>query len=69
LNLTNNKSNIFVNLFSEDKRKNYIAYRKEKVLKFKKQLKKNNMWYLLLDNRQKLFRTLFRFFASENGKK
>lgn len=69
LNLTNNKSNLFVNLFSKDKRKAYIAYRKEKINKFYKNLKKNNMWYLVLDNKSKLFKTLFRFFASENGQK
>jgi hypothetical protein len=69
LNLTNNKNNIFVNLFSDNKRKNYIAYRKEKINKFYKNLKKNNMWYLLLDNKQDIFKTLFKFFARENGKK
>ncbi|MCT4617089.1 MAG: DUF58 domain-containing protein [Candidatus Gracilibacteria bacterium] len=69
LNLTNNKNNIFVNLFSDNKRKNYIAYRKEKINKFYKNLKKNNMGYLLLDNKQDIFKTLFKFFARENGKK
>lgn len=65
-NFVNNKNNFFVNLFSSSKKAEYIEYRKEKILNFKGELKQNNIWYLFIDNKQNLFKTLFRYFASKN---